>query len=428
MTTRYPRQRGQMLVIFAISLVAMIAMVGLVIDGGNAYAQQRATQNASDAAAEAGAVILSKNLMSINGGGASLSDADVLAAINESADLNGIRPFNVGVAGNSVAHYTDFRGNLLTSGGSITTDPSAAKQVGSGGAIPGCSGATCVDRGVATGVRAAGTRDISTFVSGVIGITQLKSTAIATAVAGYAANPCVASEGCALLPVTFATNQNTCDGSGDAVYDSTTWLPTEPTGPDYTAANEVLLSLCKGGEGAFGWLDYGCGNTANQILNPCNSVSFPTWLQSQPGNPNNVEDELNTYAGDVVGVYEPGRDQEVLIPFFDGTCNEDRPDSEDPTGAPPLPDMPECANNPSGGGNNRHYHIPFFIGFLLDRAYVQGNNFPSCNAPPGGPLPGGNGSGGCLKGWFARVVTGPGQVSGNGTAGPDSPLTIQLVK
>jgi hypothetical protein len=405
-----------MLVLFAVSLVVMIAMVGLVIDGGNAYAQQRATQNASDAAAEAGAVALSKNMLAINGGGSALTDADILAAINESASLNGIRPFDVGVTGNSVAHYTDFRGNVL------------GKQVGSGGAIPGCSGATCVDIGVATGVRAAGTRDISTFVSGVIGITQMKSTAIATAVAGYARNPCVASEGCALLPVTFATNQNTCDTSGDAIYNSTTWLPTEPSGPPYTSANEAVLSLCKGGEGAFGWLDYGCGNTANQILNPCNTVSFPTWLQTQPGNTNAVENALNTYAGNVVGVYEPGLDQEVLIPFFDGICNEDRPDGENPTSAPPLPDMPECASNPSGGGNNRHYHIPFFIGFLLDRAYVAGNDSPPCNSAPGSPLPGGNGSGGCLKGWFARVVTGPGQVSGTGSAGPDSPLTIQLVK
>jgi Flp pilus assembly protein TadG len=49
------RQRGQMLVIFALALVAIIAMVGLVIDGGAAYAQRRGQQNAADLAALAAA-------------------------------------------------------------------------------------------------------------------------------------------------------------------------------------------------------------------------------------------------------------------------------------------------------------------------------------------------------------------------------------
>lgn len=46
---------GQILVLFALGLVAMIAMVGLVLDGGSAYAQRRSQQNASDLAAMAGA-------------------------------------------------------------------------------------------------------------------------------------------------------------------------------------------------------------------------------------------------------------------------------------------------------------------------------------------------------------------------------------
>lgn len=46
---------GQIIVIFALGLVAMIAMVGLVLDGGSTYAQRRSQQNASDLAALAGA-------------------------------------------------------------------------------------------------------------------------------------------------------------------------------------------------------------------------------------------------------------------------------------------------------------------------------------------------------------------------------------
>jgi Flp pilus assembly protein TadG len=49
------REDGQMLVIFAICLVAIIGMTGLVIDGGMTFVQQREQQNVADAAALAGA-------------------------------------------------------------------------------------------------------------------------------------------------------------------------------------------------------------------------------------------------------------------------------------------------------------------------------------------------------------------------------------
>ena len=53
--TEGDRQRGQILVIFALGLVAIIAMTGLVIDGGMTYVQRREQQNVADAAAMAGA-------------------------------------------------------------------------------------------------------------------------------------------------------------------------------------------------------------------------------------------------------------------------------------------------------------------------------------------------------------------------------------
>lgn len=48
------RERGQSMVVITLVLVGMIAMTGLVIDGGNAYLHRRKMQNASDAAAYAG--------------------------------------------------------------------------------------------------------------------------------------------------------------------------------------------------------------------------------------------------------------------------------------------------------------------------------------------------------------------------------------
>ncbi len=54
-TVRKERQGGQILVLFALAAVAMIAMVGLVLDGGDTYAQRRSEQNGADVAALAGA-------------------------------------------------------------------------------------------------------------------------------------------------------------------------------------------------------------------------------------------------------------------------------------------------------------------------------------------------------------------------------------
>jgi len=48
-------QHGQILVLFALALVAIVAMVGLVLDGGGAFAQRRLEQNAADVAALAAA-------------------------------------------------------------------------------------------------------------------------------------------------------------------------------------------------------------------------------------------------------------------------------------------------------------------------------------------------------------------------------------
>jgi Flp pilus assembly protein TadG len=54
-STDRSRQGGQIIVIFVLALVAVVAGVGLVIDGGFTFAQRRSEQNAADLAAFAGA-------------------------------------------------------------------------------------------------------------------------------------------------------------------------------------------------------------------------------------------------------------------------------------------------------------------------------------------------------------------------------------
>jgi Flp pilus assembly protein TadG len=54
-TARRGEEGGQIVVLFALAMIAIIAMVGLVLDGGSAFSQRRAEQSAADMAALAGA-------------------------------------------------------------------------------------------------------------------------------------------------------------------------------------------------------------------------------------------------------------------------------------------------------------------------------------------------------------------------------------
>jgi Flp pilus assembly protein TadG len=56
-TDRNRAERGQIIVIFALGLVALVSVVGLVLDGGSTFAQRRSQQNATDLAALTGANI-----------------------------------------------------------------------------------------------------------------------------------------------------------------------------------------------------------------------------------------------------------------------------------------------------------------------------------------------------------------------------------
>jgi Flp pilus assembly protein TadG len=63
---RSSAERGQILILFALSLVAIIGMVGLVLDSGSSFAQKRVEQNAADVAALAAAHDLIANQGSAN--------------------------------------------------------------------------------------------------------------------------------------------------------------------------------------------------------------------------------------------------------------------------------------------------------------------------------------------------------------------------
>jgi Flp pilus assembly protein TadG len=397
-------ERGQVLVIVAIGMVTLVAMVGLVVDGGYAWGKQRDTQNAADASAKAGAVKLAENLA---GKVPANVDSDVFDAVADTAAGN--------VVGLPAAYYTDMAGTLLDPTGAPATSTDDAAQVGDG-FIP--SGAA--------GVRAVTDQTFDTFLARVIGFNQLTTSADATAVAGYLAS-CEASAGCIVLPVTVPVTVMACDSQNDPApvtdSDGDKILWTSPSDP-------LTVPLCKNGPGNVGWLDWtpqagGTSELVDAILTPSNIyLKWPGWYYiTSTGNINSasVEDAINTYAGDP-----------VLIPQFDLTCD-----------APPTgPGVTDCPTGHVGGnGQNQWYHLAGMSTFrfcsddpakempecdipgpknFTQGAYIGGTDQATCDT--------GNGATSCLAGKFVQIVYDGEVQAAPGVNGPSSIVGIQLIE
>jgi hypothetical protein len=410
--TGLPEPRGQVLVIVALSIVVLVAMVGVVIDGGFAWGRQRETQNAADAVAKAGTVVVQHAY----GDDTSPTDGDVGCAVERAAAAFGVELVS--------AVYTNSEGTPLDP--EVLVGPCS---VGGGAAIP-----TDLD---AQGVKATTEQEFDTFLARVVGVTTFTATADATAVVAPQLGVCPAGSGCGVLPVTFPLSAVYCDGTNSQVsFGSGEWeiIDKEDAIPD----NLAIIPLCSttaGTEspGSVGWLDYGCGNLSYTISTPCNVfIPIPAWVTTQTGNVNSVEDELNDWGGNQPDVAEflesdPDRDTVLPLPIHNNTCESD-PDGPSNDAALYTPDCPE--GDWTGVGSNTYYHIPYWVGFMLDQAYVQGNNQVECNSPPGFPSGvAGSGATSCLKGWFVEKYESPGTMgTGDLTPGEPRPFGVLLVE
>ncbi len=391
MSTR--SERGQTLVITAIGLVVMIGLVGLVIDGGHAWGKLRQTQNGADAVAKSGAVVIQQMLAEVG----TQTDGTVGCAVADMAAANDVDLIS--------AEYTDHLGAV--------TGPVGA--CGSGAPIPDG----------AQGVKATTEDEFDTFLGGIVGVQTFTATTDATAVVGVQQDVCPAAAGCGALPVTFPQVGEICDDTEfeftigemdtDGIYEPYELLP---EGTTLTQSNMAIIPLCPGSPGSVGWLDFGCGNLANHIENPCNgSIPIPSWEQTHTGNINCCEDELEELTGDVVGLPEEG-DTLVAIPIHDNTCS-DQPADDDPT-------CESLDDEWSGNGNNNFYHMTFWIGFKIDQANTSGSDTP-CETAPGTPQMVNPGGGvGCLKGWIIDRYDSPGSVE-LGPIDPGDPVTTGIV-
>jgi hypothetical protein len=199
------REQGQAIALLAIALVAVVAGVGIVVDGGYAFAQRRVSQNAADFAAMAGTRIIGQKHTGRPAGTGTA--ANVTAAIQSALAAN--------EAVLADAQYVDDEGLPL---GSV---------VGASQIPPG-----------AFGVVVSARTDWHPFLLGVLGITDWAATSEATAKTTGEAN------GGGVMPV----------GIQDMVYDSMDTCDLTSLVP---CVEQSLTSGRLNIPGGFGWLTFG---------------------------------------------------------------------------------------------------------------------------------------------------------------------------
>jgi hypothetical protein len=211
------RQRGQMVVLFALSLAVIVLAVGLVIDGGNALVQRRASQNAADFAALAGARIVAEH---VGGDLTNGTDVNVQAAVRKAIQVNGGTPITFGAPDGP--RYVDDNGALL---GYVGT-----------GALPV----------TAAGVKVGTDRSWRPYFLGIIGVNSWTASATATATGGFSyAPPTPGSLFPAAIALSYFQTYPYC--SGPVSTD-----PTDPCYPQHLTPGNLNVP------GGFGWLKFGC--------------------------------------------------------------------------------------------------------------------------------------------------------------------------
>jgi hypothetical protein len=433
MTSGVRRESGQALVVMLGVILVTLAMLALIVDGGNVLAQQRVSQNGSDATAEAGAVILASRLAGSNtpSGG---WDAAIAAKLSQTAAAN-----NMTVR---TAYYTDICGIPLKADGTAalnadhTEDLGVALQVGNTGSLLPGGSATAPDCpnevvGPVAGVLVIAGKDVPTYVARAINIDSFDVTTRATAVAGYLQGYCDATEAgyCALFPVAFPVNNIQCDGNNAPI----------DTGAAWTFNTVVKVPLCSTAAGNVGFLDWDPPNGGVQelvcsILNADNpAIDLPSWqYATQTGNTNGgggqcgvqVEDALRSFGGQI-----------VLIPQFDLTCDPG-PGQPDPDSSyPAIVTGPNFGCPPgalgAGGGAPVWYRMPSFAFFQLcspsttgcnglQAAYIGGNNAAECDT--------GSGATACIVGKFLHIMASGTVGAGLGSGTGSKAIGVQLIK
>lgn len=310
---RTKREEGQSLIIVGALLIVLVALVGLVVDAGNAYAQRRIVQNATDAAAIAGAQMLGHQ-DDYKTGGPFLLNYQVIEAVWDYAERNGVSPDEVDI------FYTDINGNVLANAEFDLGWQAVINDQTFGGVKP-------------EGIRVEANRPFDTYLVRVIGRNEMTASAKAQGILA-----CGACSATGLFPIAVDVGTFADNGGLPAI------------GQEYRIWGD------KTGPGSFGYLSWNFdpGHTSEQTLvaNMADTSRSGYWsvgdnIPCGPGvqNSSSVKTELKYRIDNRIDL-NPPRHREVILPIFDYT---------------------------TGQGANLTYHVVGFARFEL-KCYHFANN------------------------------------------------------
>ena len=294
-------QRGQILAIFAGGLIALILVVGLVIDGGNVFLTRRDSQNSADLGAMAGTKRLADYYVKAQ---AFTGSNNVYTAV---ATRMGENNCATGSVCTWTARYVGPRtGSTFQDLGPVTPSDTAPP-----GAISGQK---------ALGVKVDVTKTPQTYLLGVVGQTTWTVQTVATAITGRPNG----APGGQLLPIALVQPASMVEGT---IY---------------------ALTSGSNGPGNFGWISWtgsnSAGALATSICTPNNpGFVLPHEFPGDPGksNSSSVRACLDQWINNK---------QIVLIPIVEAT-------GDDPG------DTNNC--DTGGNGNNFTYCITAIAAFVI---------------------------------------------------------------
>lgn len=231
-------ERGQILVIVAGGMIALLLLAGLVLDGGVAILNQRDGQNTADVASLAGTRMIADHYVDPN---ITYTQADIYAGIQKSVQNN-----DCTTTGTPCSWTATFVNLSLADVGPVNN---------SGSPLP--SGAV--------GVRVNVLRQPGTFLAGMAGISNWNVNTQAISIAN---EPTTVPPG-QLLPIALKEN----------------------TGTPYVPGQVYDLTDGKDAPGGFGWLSWTGSNSAGaleaSLCDPDNpAFTMPTNFPSDPGKSN----------------------------------------------------------------------------------------------------------------------------------------------
>jgi Flp pilus assembly protein TadG len=353
-------ERGQTLVLFALALLGLVLMAGLVVDGGYALAQRRSAQNAADFAAMAGTRVVGANLS----GDPTGTDANAKQAVEAALTANGIQTYSTGAPAAKLytARYVNQTGAVVGNVGDYA-----------GLAVPA----------TARGVIVEANKSWKAFLTGVAGITNWSAGATATAISP-ATN---VSAGVMPFGVSASTlGAHAACPLGTPVGDPTAGCATFHLTPGSTNV-----------PGGFGWLKFGCtgpdadgknyglGQVPPANAGGCSSSktfldsewgSLPTTPAKTYGCCTSVAASTAAGFGNDIGSL-PGNKASVN----DGTASVSYMEANNLVGWAPVWD------SANGNGSHGYYHIIGYVGFQV--VHIKGGKDIEGVIRLKGPGPGG---------------------------------------